>query len=314
MSQLLTPQEVADILKVKKNTVYEMIKRGDIHGFKIGKQLRIDAKEIEAYHRSYRVSSLEHQETAVQGAVDNGMHAAGYKPGDHSVVVCGQDIILDILCNYLESAPYSFRAYRSRQGSYNGLYALYQGQVSVATAHLWDGDTDSYNVPYVKRMLPGVETTLYHLVKRKQGIYVRKGNPKNITGWDDFKRKDLTFVNREKGSGVRVLVDERLRLNKISVKKVSGYDHEVKSHLAVASAVAKGVGDFGIGNEKACMQVSGVDFIPLQEESYDLVIKNEDLDEAFAKAIIEIVTSAKFKEEIESLGGYDVDGMGVKVY
>lgn len=312
MSQLLTPQEVADILKVKKNTVYEMVKRGDLRGFKIGKQLRIDAKEIEAYNMPSR-SSARLETNAAQAPVDSAQ-GPGYGTGDHSVVVCGQDIILDILCNYLESAPYFFRAYRSRQGSYNGLYALYQGQVNVATAHLWDGDTDSYNVPYVKRMLPGVEASLYHLVKRRQGIYVLKGNPKNIKGWADFKREDLTFINREKGSGVRVLVDEHLRLNKIKRKSLRGYDHEANSHLAVAGAVAKGEGDFGIGNEKACMQVSGVDFIPLQEESYDLVIKNEDLDETFAKAIIEIITSAKFKEEIESLGGYDVDRMGVKVY
>jgi putative molybdopterin biosynthesis protein len=143
-----------------------------------------------------------------------------------------------------------------------------------------------------------------------QGFYVAKGNPKSIVGWDDLNRADITIINREKGSGTRVLLDEHLRKLGISAKSVNGYERESTSHLAIASTVARGGADIGMGNEKAGLQVKDIDFIPLQSERYELVIKKEDLDKPPFRAVIEILRSHEFKMELEGIGGYDLKEIG----
>jgi len=297
----LTPQEVADILKITKNTVYELVKRGDIKAYHVGKKLRFDRDDVDAY--------IQNGKTMIQKKINlNNEHPT--KQIDTNFVICGQDVILDILCRHLENHPYGVRALRSYLGSYNGLFAMYQGDVQVATCHLWDGESDSYNLTYVKRMLPGFSTIVIHLVNRMQGFYVKKGNPKNIKDWVDLDRSDITIVNRERGSGTRILMDEKIRLLKLDKSVIKGYEVEYLSHLAIASAIARGEADLGLGNEKTSLQVDGIDFIPLKEESYDLIIKKEDMDKPAYKAILEIIQSLAFKNEIDGLGGYNITDIG----
>ncbi len=119
-------------------------------------------------------------------------------------------------------------------------------------------------------MLPGIPAIIVHLANRKQGFYVQKGNPKGVKGWEDLKRSGITIINREIGSGTRILLDEHLKKIGISGNSIDGYERECFSHLAVASTVARGGADIAIGNEKASQQVKGIDFIPLQTESYEL--------------------------------------------
>ena len=218
--------------------------------------------------------------------------------------------MLDILSRYLQYHAKGIQALRSYTGSYNGLYALYHGNVQIATAHLWDGETGQYNIPYVKRMLPGIPAIIVHLANRMQGIYVAKGNPKGIKGLEDLKRPGITIINREKGSGTRILLDEHLKKLGISANSIAGYERECFSHLAVASTVARGEADFAIGNEKTSQQVNGIDFIPLQTESYDLVIKKEDIDKPHFQAVLQILRSEEFKLELEGIGGYDLKDLG----
>ncbi len=299
----LTPQEVADILKITKNTVYELIKRGELNAYKVGKKLRIDMNDLDAYKNRGNTAKLSkpHAEHIPMSAET---------PRGSGFVICGQDTILDILSRYMELHPIGMQTLRSHMGSYNGLYALYQGKVQVATAHLWDGDTGAYNVPYVKRMLPGTPAIIIHLACRTQGFFVMSGNPKEISGWDDLRRNDLTIINREKGSGTRVLLDEHLRKMNIPAIKVRGYERECVSHMAIASAIALGEADFGIGNERTGLQIKGIDFIPLQKERYDLVMKKEDMYKPPFQAIINILSSPDFKKELEGIGGYDLKETG----
>lgn len=311
----LTPQEVADILKITKNTVYELIKRGELNAYKVGKKLRIDMNDIEAYKNRARGPKDP------LPASGDGRPSSQFRPQlpnddvprNTGFVICGQDALLDILSRYLEQHPRGTQALRSYVGSYNGLYALYQGRVQVATAHLWDGDSDRYNIPYVRRMLPGTPAIIVHLACRVQGFYVARGNPKGISGWEDLRREDITIVNREKGSGTRVLLDEHLRIMHTSTNAVSGYENECSSHLAVASTVARGEADLGMGNEKAGLQVKGVDFIPLQTERYELVMKREDMNKPPFEAILDILRSSEFKAELLGIGGYDLKETGLVI-
>ncbi len=306
----LTPQEVAEILKIAKNTVYELIKRGELNSYRVGKKVRVDLKDVDEYkNRTKRIKSSSPASTENRPVSPYPQYPSDPMPGS-GFVICGQDIMLDILSRYLQLHPNGVQALRSYIGSYNGLYALYQGHVQIATAHLWDGDTDQYNIPYVRRMLPGVPAVIIHLACRMQGLYVAKGNPKAIKGWEDFKRKDITMINREKGSGTRVLLDEHLRRLGIPASSINGYGRESTSHLAIASTIARGGADIGIGNEKSGLQVKGIDFIPLQNERYELVIKKEDMGKAPYEAVLEILRSQEFKFELEGIGGYDLSEMG----
>lgn len=312
----LTPREVADMLKIAKNTVYTLIKRGELMGYKVGNKVRVDLRDVEEYKtrkkEQQQVRSERRLDLPDRGADLNRNPAADSEVDwDGGFIICGQDVILDILSRYLEAHPEGRRRIlRSYIGSYNGLYALYQGKVHVATAHMWDGDTDQYNVPYVAKMLPGTPALIINLVARLQGFHVAKGNPKHIESWRDLTREDILIVNREKGSGVRILLDERLRKMGVATSQVKGYDRECSTHLAVASAVARGEADVGIGNEKTGLQVKNIDFLPIQKEKYDLIIKKEDLEKPIYQAVIEIIRSKSFQDEIEGLGGYDLAQTG----
>ncbi len=210
----------------------------------------------------------------------------------------------------MEDHPGETRVFRSHQGRYNGLYSLYREDVHTASCHLWDGDSNTYNLPYIQRMVPGIPARVIHLVKRMQGLYVPKGNPKNIRSWEDLVRRDVTIVNREKGAGTRVLLDEHLRLLGCTGSKVKGYNREESSHLSIVSAVARGDADTGLGNEKSALQSSEIDFIPLQQESYDLVMLREKADQPRYAALIEIIQSEAFRKAIDGLGGYDTENTG----
>ncbi|RYD01621.1 hypothetical protein N752_29020 [Desulforamulus aquiferis] len=231
-------------------------------------------------------------------------------PLPQGIVICGQDVLLDVLSRQLERHPNGIHAFRHNVGSFPGLMALYHEKADLAAIHLWDGDTNVYNIPYVRHMLPGVKTVILHLACRMQGFYVAKGNPKNINAWQDLTRGEISFINREKGSGTRVLLDEKLRLLGINRHLIKGYEIEEPSHLGIASAVARGDADVGLGNEKVSMQVRGVDFIPLQKERYELVLRKEDLQKPYIQAVVEILQSKEFKNELYGLGDYDVTETG----
>lgn len=306
----LTPLEVANILKISKNTVYELVKRGDINSYRVGNKLRIGMNDIEEYKNRAKKNPSINQNNIDRIESHTSITESSQVQKENRFVICGQDIILDILSRYLQQHPRGVQALRSYVGSYNGLYALYNDNVQIATAHLWDSETGQYNVPYVKRMLPGIPAIIVHLAKRMQGFYVAKGNPKEIKVWEDLKRVDISIINREKGSGTRILLDEHLKKLGISANNLCGYERESFSHLGVASAVSRGEADFGIGNEKTGEQVKGIDFIPLQVESYELVIKKEDIHKPYFETVLQILNSEDFKNEIEGIGGYDLEDLG----
>lgn len=328
--KLLTAKEAAEILKVRKNTVYDMIKRGDLKASKLGKQLRIRQGDLEFYiqygsqakvyqegnsEQKNNIEKVEFERNTQNRTEKNVMANPGFGQAGmcDQIIICGQDMVLDLLANRLNQCI-GENVFRSYKGSYNALYAMYQGEVNVATAHLWHGKTNSYNIPYISSMLPGTDLVVLHLLKRKQGFYVQKGNPKNIQSFEDFKRSDITIVNREPGSGVRVLIDEKLRQAGIPTQEVNGYQDIVSSHLEAAAAVNRGDADVAVGSEKHSLSVPGIDFLFIQEESYDMVIRKEDFLKKPYQKMIEIIRSSEYQKEVAGLGGYNVENMGKVIY
>ena len=203
--EILTPAEVADQLKITKNTVYELIKRGELEAYRVGKKIRVECRAVEALKKK-RIPAPSSGGASSSAAVPAQKDVSRGLDGNE-LIICGQDLILDILARRLEELSHGFRIFRSHMGSYNALHSLYLGEVQVATAHLWDSNSDTYNIPFVRTMLPGMDSVVIHLAKRYQGFYVRKGNPKGISGWEDLLRDDIRLINRERGSGTRILLD-----------------------------------------------------------------------------------------------------------
>ena len=316
----LTPEEVASILKIAKNTVYEMIKRGELPAYRVGRKIRVELKDVETYKRQGKKNELlpESQIPTCRNllgdlTIKKSFITKETDLNNQELVICGQDVILDILTRYLDRHPKGARSFRHHVGSFPGLLALYQEKAHLAAIHLWDGEKNIYNIPYVRHLMPGIPAVIVHLACRLQGFYVANNNPKQIKDWHDLTRPDIIFINREKGSGTRVLLDEQLHLLKIDRRSINGYDKEDFSHLAVASAVARGEADVALGNEKVSLQVRGIDFTPLQKERYELVIRKENIEKTLFQAVLEIIRSSEFKSELQGLGDYDLTETGLTV-
>lgn len=300
-----TPEEVAKILKISRFTVYELIKRGELTGYRVGKKLRVEAPDLDHYIQRGKGSLA----TASAPRHPN-LQAEPILSAKDGLIICGQDILLDVLTRHLEKQLPHIMFLRNYVGTMAGLTALYSGTANLVTAHLWDATTDEYNVPYVRYMLPGQRAVIINLAYRMAGFYVQSGNPKSIRDWKDLAKPGIRIVNREKGSGARVLLDQKLTSIGIDQNSISGYKNEEMSHLAVASCVARGEADVGVGIEKAATQVQNIEFIPLQKERYDLVIRKEDLDRPHFKALRSVLSSTEFRNEVAGLGGYDISRLG----
>lgn len=311
----LTPQEVADILKISKCTVYELIKRKELNAYRVGNKVRVDYEDVEEYKN--RTKSIKgkngHGASASQPEAAAPPRSGEYDRSseEKGFIICGQDSLLDTLCRYLGRHPNGVRALRSYESSYSALYSLYRGEVQAAAAHIWDGKTGEYNTPYVERMLPGVPAVIIHLARRIQGFYVLKGNPVNIKGWEDLKRKDVRLINREAGSGSRILLDEHLKRMGLQSGMVGGYENEAYTPMTLAGAIVRGHADVGIGLDMPFLQAREIDFIPVQKEYYDLVIKKESMNQPVFRTIFEILRSEDFKMEMHGIGGYDLTEAGV---
>ena len=225
------------------------------------------------------------------------------------VCIGSHDPIIDIAADIMHSRNKRFFLSSSNVGSTGGLMALKTGETHVAPTHLLDMETGEYNRTYLKKYVPHKKIALVKCVNRIQGFMVQKGNPKNITKFEDLERKDVKFVNRQRGSGTRLLLDYNLNKLYIDFKNIKGYYREEFTHLAVAAAVEAGDADAGLGVYSAA-NMMGLDFIPVCNEEYDLAIPEEYLELDIIKEFIETIKSEEFKEKLDELGGYDYSNTG----
>jgi putative molybdopterin biosynthesis protein len=187
--------------------------------------------------------------------------------------------------------------------------ALSRGEAHLAGSHLLDEQTGEYNVSAIQRHLAGRAIVLVHLAGRIQGLIVPKGNPKRLTKLSDLARPDVLFVNRQRGSGTRVLLDYQLRVLRMKPNQVRGYEREEYTHLAVAADVASGAADVGLGILAAANALN-LEFVPLFDERYQLVIPREHYASALLAPVLDVIRGAEFARQVDALGGYDVADMG----
>ncbi len=225
------------------------------------------------------------------------------------VVIGSHDISLDIISNMLKDAHPEMSLSSANQGSLGGIMALRREEAHMAGTHLLDEATGQYNVPYICKYLCDTPVNLVTLAHRMQGFMVQPGNPRDISTVEDLLKAGVQFVNRQKGSGTRVLLDYVLGLNGIEPRRISGYEREEYTHTQVAASVKSGAADVGLGILSAARAL-GLDFIPWREERYDLAIPVRHLDHPGVKAVLHIIRTAEFKGRIEALGGYDMRDTG----
>ncbi len=229
---------------------------------------------------------------------------------DDTVVAIGShDMTLDLLASHVRRAKPQMTLASSNVGSMGGLMALARGEAHMAGSHLLDEETGEYNLSYIRRFLKGRSVVVVNLVQRIQGLILPRGNPKQIGELHDLARDDVTFLNRQRGSGTRLLLDYKLRELGIEPDDIRGYDREEYTHLAVAAAVAGGRADVGLGILSAA-NVMRLDFVPLLSEQYDLVIPREHYDSENVQFALETIRSDAFKAEVDALGGYGTKSMG----
>lgn len=220
------------------------------------------------------------------------------------VIIGSHDNTLDILADEVRRKGRNIRISSGNVGSLGGLTALKKGSCHAAGSHLLDTETGQYNISYIKRYLKGVKVSVFHLVLREQGLIVAKGNPKAVKGLEDLTRKDITFVNRQAGSGTRVLVDYKLKQSGIQAEAIRGYDHEEFTHMAVAVDVLSGAADCGAGIYAAAKALN-LDFVPMEQEQYDLIFPSFVLEQGAIQQVLETIRSQEFKDRVAALGGYD---------
>jgi putative molybdopterin biosynthesis protein len=220
------------------------------------------------------------------------------------------DLTLDLLAQFL--AEQDRRLASANVGSQGGLIALRRAEAHLAGSHLLDTKTGEYNISYIRQYLPNIPVKVVALVGREQGLLVRRGNPKGVRSLEDLNRSGIQFVNRQRGAGTRVLLDYHLNLLGIARESIVGYNQVEYTHLGLAAAIASGRADCGLGIAAAA-QALDLDFIPLYQERYDLVMPRQHADSHLLAPLFGLLTGRGFREAVSRLTGYDVSVMGTVI-
>ena len=225
------------------------------------------------------------------------------------VVIGSHDPLLDELADMMHIQDSNVYLSSAHVGSMGGIMAIRRGEAHVAGCHLLDTETGVYNLAFIKKYFPGGKVKLVRCVGRQQGLMVAAGNPLNITKFSDIAREGLRYVNRQKGAGTRILTDYLCAREGLQTDAIYGYDREELTHTSVAAQIVSGSADAGMGIYSAA-QLYGLDFIPICNEEYDLLISDHAWDTIQVQQMIATLKSPAFREKLLSMGGYTVEGAG----
>jgi putative molybdopterin biosynthesis protein len=281
------PARVRHHLKLlEKAGLIELVETRPLHGF------------VEKYYRA-----------TAQAFMLSAIVLPASLEGETLVALVSHDLALDLLARRVEQAHAGLKLLALPVGSLDGLVALREGLAHMAGCHLLDAESGQYNLPYIRHFFPDRTMAVLTLAYRQQGLLVAPGNPLSIHGLPDLARPDVLLINRNRGSGTRLWLDRQLRLLGLPSEAVRGYEQEVRTHTAVAEAVAQGRASAGIGLLAAARQ-RGLDFIPLFQERYDLVLPQEDLGSPRLQPLFDLLASGEYRQSVAALSGYETAHTG----
>ncbi|MFC4769285.1 molybdopterin biosynthesis protein [Effusibacillus consociatus] len=223
------------------------------------------------------------------------------------------DMTLDLLSAAIHKADPARFMSSAHVGSMGGILAIRKGEAHAAGVHLLDEQSGEYNITFAQKYLPDTPFVLVNLVHRQQGWIVPAGNPFHIQKINDLNRAGLTYINRQRGAGTRLLFDYLLKQAGMQPEDIYGYNREDFSHLSVAAAVAGGTADCGLGVLSAA-QAFGLDFVPVAEERYDLLMTKEFYQSEAGQDLLSVMTSEEFRQQVEALGGYSCRDTGKVIF
>lgn len=304
---LTDPKRMAifQLLMVKPNTVSQLARKINEYPagiryhiqrlIKVGLVELLEIKESPGYIEKYY--SSKSSAIQLQGFI--------FPESDHKQIIFmgSHDLAFERLSSDFSKQKIGTTIFNLPIGSVDGLIALRQGAAHISGCHLFDPESSQYNTPFVKRFFPDMEIITTTLAHRVQGIITSKGNPKEVTSLADLVRKDVKFINRNRGSGTRIWLEHRFSDMGINSEQVNGYAQEVSSHSSIAHAINSGWADAGIGIFAAA-HAEGLDFIPLFEEQYDLVFTHEQYQDEDTQNLLELLVSGEFRKSINNLPGY----------
>ena len=314
----MNAEDVARYLNLGKNTVYQLAKTGKLASYHVGRKLKFTLEDVEAYVASTHHSPVVGASAPVVSAVDaeeeeSLSQAASFGELEGSpFVIAGGDSAADMLAGALNTM--GVPAARKVCGSYTALVNLYAGDADAAVVHLYDQASNSYNVPYVRNLAPGASVVVFRLYGRQEGFIVAAGNPKKLATWGSLLREGVRLANRVKGSGARVLLDEKLSAMDARADSIQGYDSRYKVGTTAARRVASGVADVAIGTERDVRGVSGLQFVPMQTGWVDLVVRKTPEARPVIKSLKEIMESGRLRQDLSTLAPCDTSKLGVIIY
>ena len=299
--EMLTTKEVAEYLSINEKQVYRLIKEKRIPATRITGKWLFPKTLIEEWILSNARESVEDV-------------ARSKNSPENQVVIAGSnDIALELLVKNASLLHPQFTFSISSIGSLAGLIALQNGGCHIAATHLLDQETGEYNSSFIKKHFSETKIVLLNVAHREQGLIVKKGNPIGVKTLKSLAEKKAAIINRQEGSGTRVLLDYRLKENGIDPETIKGYDRIAYTHMEVALDVFGGSADAGIGI-MAAARMLGLDFIPLAKERFDLAIPTGYFSAEPVKALRQTLNSADFKKSIAEMGGYEIRDTGKVVY
>ena len=307
----LRVEDVTRILHVSRNTVYKLARTGELPSYRVGRQMRFRYDDVRA--RLESVAASQETKAAVASGADEPSDVLDEVPSwmRGSIVVGGQEIVADMLANYL--AGLGVKALRCHTNDYMSLARMYTGGAHAAVVGLWSERDCAYNAPYLRTLLPGVPAISFRLFKRKVGFTVAAGNPLGLYEWGDLLKPGVVIANRERGAGPRVLLDEKLKYLEARADALAGYDRPAASELAQALMVSRGLANVAVTSAKPARQLRGLEFVPMQDEAVDLVVLKTPATASFIKAARSLLRTAAFRSEFDA-AVYETRLMGEPVY
>ncbi len=299
--EMMSTKEVAKYLGIHEKQVYILIKSKKIPSTRVTGKWVFPKKLIDDWIDSSAKTGLE-QARRKSRKIEGAFLASG-----------SNDPILDMLHSYMRKSYPEFYIFSANIGSTDGLRALNMGNTDIAWSHLLDPKSGEYNIPFLTDYLPNVKPVVVNLFRRDLGFVVGPKNPLHLRGFEDLARKGIRLINRQKGSGTRILLDHHLKRLRIPPSKINGYEKEVYTHFEVGLSILSKEADVGIATI-AVSKLLGLPFIPITQESFDMILDQSTFFEKGIQAFIEILNSHEFRNRVERLGSYDFKNSGKILY